>query len=252
MRGADEAATGVHGARHRRAALGLAVLLAASACATPYDPFRVPAPELRGRVRTIALAPIRVNADLVDPVTARERLEPLVAAKLAAAGFRIVASEELERLWRSAADDVGGVFDPVTGEADDERYQAVESAVHHELRAQHGVDAVLRMWIDTVELFLALSSVTFCGTTGDAYWPGGTLGTFETATLVRAACFHTVLVDLEERELYGIRAGLETIETYARQTRAERPLSARLADPAGLRDAVDATLGPLAGDAAER
>jgi len=231
---------------------GLTAALLASACATPYDPFRIPAPELRGRVRTIALTPLRVSPDVADPVLARQKLEPLVAAKLAAGGFEVVAADEVDRLWRSAAADVGDLFDPVSGEVDEERYEAVEASVYHELRAGRGVDAVLRMRIETVELYLSHATATFCGTTDQVYWPGETLGLFEVATLVLASCFSTVLFDMEERELYGIRSGLETIETYARQTRAERPLEQRLNDPARLQQAVDNTLGPLAGGAAER
>jgi hypothetical protein len=61
-----------------------------------------------------------------------------------------------------------------------------------------------------------------------------------------------VLYDMEERELYGIRSGLETVETFARQTRAVRPLEQRLRDPVRIREAVEATVGPLADRTAER
>jgi hypothetical protein len=57
---------------------------------------------------------------------------------------------------------------------------------------------------------------------------------------------------MEERELYSIRSGLETLSTFARQTRAERPMGERLLDPARLQQAVDETLGPLAEAAAGR
>jgi hypothetical protein len=216
------------------------------ACAKPYDPFRIPAAELRERVRTIALVPLRVSLDVADPALAREKIEPLVAARLAAGGFRVVGAQETERLWREAAAEVGDVFDPLSGEVDQELFDAVEDSVYHELRAEHGVDAVLWMRISAVELYLTGAKTTFCGTTDAVYWPGETLGTFEGTTLVLAACLNTTLYDMEERELYSIRSGLETIETFARQTRAERPMGERLQDPARLKQAVDETLGPLA------
>ena len=56
----------------------------------------------------------------------------------------------------------------------------------------------------------------------------------------------TLTVRRLERELYGIRAGLETIETFAAQTRAVRPLEQRLRSPVRLRQAVEAAVGPLA------
>lgn len=236
----------------RGALFGFAILVFGSACATPYDPFLIPAAELRSRVRTIALAPLRVSASVAEREFAREQIEPMVSARLSAGGFQVIASAEMEKLWRSAAGDVGDLFDPVTGRIDQERYDAVEASVYHELRAQHDADAVLWLRIDTVELYLATRNATFCGTTDAVYWPGGQLGTLEQATLVIASCLYTNLYDMEERELYGIRSGLETIETFARQTRAERPLGERLKDRGRLREAVEATLGPLADQSAGR
>jgi hypothetical protein len=67
---------------------------------------------------------------------------------------------------------------------------------------------------------------------------------------VHAACLTVKLYDMEERQLYGIRSGLETIETFARQTRAARPRAERLQDPERLGQAVEATVGPLADRAA--
>lgn len=230
----------------------LAIALLAGACATPYDPFRIPAAELRARVRVIAIAPVRVSPGVADPALARARIEPLVAERLAAGGFRVVSADEVDRLWRSAVADVGNVFDPVSGELDEERYEAVESTVYHELSVRHRVDAVLWTRVHTVDVFLAAENVTFCGTTDARYWPGSKLGLFERATLVRASCLATALVDMEDRELYRIRSGLETIETFARQTRAERPLGDRLSDPGRLKQAIEDTLGPLARAMARR
>lgn len=236
-----------------RSALYGALALLAGACATkPYDPFRIPAAELRGRVHAIALAPLQVSASLADRSFARDRIEPLVVARLEKGGFAVVPSAEMERLWRAAAADVGGVFDPVSGEVDQERYDAVEASVFHDLRSQHRVDGVLWLRIYTVDIYLTGSSTTFCGTTDDVYWPAGQRAAVEETTLVRATCLSAVLYDMEERELYGIRSGLETVETFARQTRAVRPLEQRLRDPVRIREAVEATVGPLADRTAER
>jgi len=51
---------------------------------------------------------------------------------------------------------------------------------------------------------------------------------------------------MEERELYAIRSGLETIETFARRTRAVRPRPERLQDVERLKETVESTIGPLA------
>ncbi|MBI4517338.1 MAG: hypothetical protein HY699_16155 [Deltaproteobacteria bacterium] len=89
---------------------------------------------------------------------------------------------------------------------------------------------------------------THCGVSGDkVYWPAAGISWSERTTLVLALCLDTGLYDLERRNLYGIRHGLETVETYFRQTRAVRPIKERLRDRARLVQAVEATLGPLAG-----
>jgi hypothetical protein len=209
----------------RLRALGvLAIATMLGGCVKPYDPFRIPSFELRDRVRTIAVAPLEVSSTLVDRSYTRAEIEPMVTERLRAGGFTIVPSDEMEVLWRRAAGDVGGIFDPVTGAADKERFTAVGAAVHRDL---------------------AWSPVDYCGTRSDVYWPGGFIPFEERATIVLVLCLNTGLYDLEGRELYGIRHGLEAIETYLGQTRAVRPMNERLRDRERLVQAVDATLGPL-------
>jgi hypothetical protein len=129
------------GRRAGLAAVGLALLV--SGCAKPYNPFRIARDELRGRIHIIALAPIRVDPDVVDAVPARERIERMARERLSAGGFTVVETKEMERLWREAATDVGDVFDPITGKGDEKRFKLVEDAVYRELGSRYRVNAVL-------------------------------------------------------------------------------------------------------------
>lgn len=220
-----------------------------SGCVRPaYNPFKTSAAEVRSRVRTIAIAPIVASANFVDTAAARARLEPIVSEQLRAGGFAVVSSEEMEALWRRAAGDLGGIYDPITGEANKERFQAVRSAVYRELASQHKVDAVLYVGVSPVPLALPGPKVTYCGTTTaePLYWPTGAAPLRDGATLAVVLCLSAALFDIEGRELYGIRHGLETVETYAVQTRAVRPLAERLQNDARLIEAVKETVGPLA------
>lgn len=229
----------------RLACAVLAVVL--TACAAPYDPFRIPIAELRSRVRTIAVAPLLAAPDVVDVARAGATIEPLLADRIAAAGFAVVPSDVMERAWRRAAEDVGGVFDPVTGAADPERFEAVQAAVFRDLRTRHHVDAVLHATIAVVALPLTGGTVSYCGRRSDAiYWPSSAAGGLRTEpTLVTVLCLNAWLYDMEQRELYGIRHGIEPVGTYLRQTRAVRPIAERLGDRARLTTAVDEVLGPL-------
>lgn len=224
--------------------------MCAGGCVTPaaYDPFAIPAAELRGRVDTIAISPLRVGPHLADPSETRALIEPRVAERLERGGFRVVPSAAFDALWRSAAATVGDVYDRETGERNKERWEAVEAAVLLDLAAKHGADAVLYLQIDTVDLHLAPENVQFCATQGQLYWPTGwAWGT--PAVLARAACLGVGLYDMEERRLYSIRTGLMTTETYAQQTHAERAAGEVLRDKAVLERALEEVLGPLAGEA---
>jgi hypothetical protein len=224
---------------------GLAMLV--SACAKPYNPFKIPDAELRSRIRTIAIAPFRAQATVVNREYARAEIEPLVAERLRAGGFEVVPSAEMERLWQRAADEVGGLFDPVTGEVTHERFDAVQATVYRDLHTAHHADAILYISISAVDVYLTGSTVNYCGKEGDeVFWSGDRIGLTDRATVVYALCLNTDLRDMEQRSLYDIRYGIETIETYFMQTRAVRPLDERLRNRARLVQAVEATLGPLA------
>jgi len=241
----------------RRVLLCLLIVISSAACTTttPYDPFRIPDSELRERVQTIALAPLRVSPWLAEPAFARAQIETLAAARLVAGDFKVVPSAEMERLWRSIAADVGNLFDPESGEVDDEHWEAVEAAVYRDLQSEHGVDAILYLRIGSVDLHIPPPNPLYCGIQDSIYWPNRNLGFSEytkakrSPTLARALCLNVSLYDMEERMIYGMRSGLELIETFASQTKAKRPLEERLRDPERLERAIEAAIGPLAGAA---
>ena len=249
----DEIELTVLRTRYPRPLMWLVALVAMHlcACGVPrYDPFHTPASELRQRIQTIAVAPLAASSEFIDRDRLRSQVEPLVADRLRAGAFEVIPSDEVGRLLEQVGREVGDVFDPLTGEVDDERFDLVRGAVYRDLAAQHGVDAVLYIWLEVVPLYLVGSSVSYCGLTGDKpYWPGTGWGPsfwFESATVVSAFCLNVSLYDLERRKLYSIRYGLETFETYHSQTRAVRPKEERLRDLTRIGAAVEVTIGPLA------
>jgi len=244
--------------RARWTVLCLLIVVFGGACTTPYNPFMIPDSELRERVQTIALAPLRVASSLADPAFARSQIEPLVTARLIAGGFQVVSSEEMEQLWRSIAMDMGNLFDPESGEVDGERWEAVEGAVYRDLQSEHGADAILYLTVNPKNLYLPILKPEFYGTKDNLYWPARKLGFSDyrgesgPPTLARALCLDAVLYDMEERKIYYNRAGLELFETFAWQTKAERPLEERLRDPEKLKQAIEIAIGPLANAAHDR
>lgn len=226
------------------AALVLVLLLG---CATPFDPFLVPEDEVRARVQTIALAPFQVHPDVGDRAVLAPLVESAVLARFEGSGYRVLPAATMASIWRRIAADVGPVFDPKTGAPDEERWALTLDLVSRELRSEHGVDAILRIDIERIDLELARRSVGFCGADRDAYWPEDGFGFFDTATLVQAGCLRARLYDLERRQLFGIRHALETYATYLHQTRAVKPVDQRFTDPVLLHEAIEGTIGSLAG-----
>jgi hypothetical protein len=54
----------------------------------------------------------------------------------------VVPSQEMERFWRRAAEEVGAMFDPVSGEVDKAHLEAARAAVYRDLTSEPHVDAV--------------------------------------------------------------------------------------------------------------
>jgi hypothetical protein len=247
----DRRVTAVRRRRRRTAvrAWALAAALASMAACTPrkaYDPFRVPRDEVRQRVRTIAISPIRLDVDVEDAQRIRDAIAELVTAKLVAGGFGVVPAPVMHAAWRRVVADVGPVFNPITGSGDKARLDLVEDAVRREVAETHHADAVLHVQVIVMDVPLARKTMRYCGIEDTTYWPWSGGSPSEHATLARGVCLVAILVDMEGRSLYAIQNGVETLETYAYQTHAARPRASRLQDMGRLRRAVDDAVGPLA------
>jgi hypothetical protein len=216
------------------------------ACATPYDPFKVPAEEVRKRVHTLAVSPLDVRVELDDVERVRALVEPRVVTMLREGGFEVIAPDEWDRRWLTVAKEVGPIWDPATGKRDQGRYEAARTALHHDLATERGVDAIvyLDVYLDKVEA--SLPATTLCGTELTIYWPGTPLPPLVRSTIAYGACLQLAVFDLESRQLYGIRHGLEFEDAYAKQTHARRPVDLRLRDPKRIAEALNAIVVPLA------
>ena len=236
-------------ARMRNGARSRAVVVVGSmfiglGCAT-YDPFKVPAESIRERVDTVALASLEVAVELGDEHRVRALIEPRVAAMLREGGFEVVPPDEWDRRWLTIAKEIGQIWDPVTGKRDDERYQAARSALHHDLALERGVDAIVHLSLYLEKIEASGRAPLLCGIQRDVYWPSS-LPLLARITIAYGACLEIEMYDMDRREMYGIRHGLEFVDTYALQTHARRPIDQRLRDPAVIEEALAAIVGPLA------
>lgn len=252
---------------HLRARLGgqralffavLWILASAIGCAKPYDPFQVPRDEIREGIRTVAVSPHAAPYSQMDADRSRETFEPAATRRLEAAGLRVVPSEVWSGIWRRAAQDLGGLYDPSTAEYDKEKLELVQEALYTELANDHDVDAILLLRVVQVERDLTFAELSFCGKRGRVNFLAPqragspepnkrrNKGGIGPVVAAYASCLSASLYDMEGNFLYGIRHGLEVFDTYARQTRAKLPRDERLRDPAAIEEALEAVIGPLA------
>jgi len=125
-------------------ALILCVALAGAARAEwRRESFKVPAEQVKARVHSVAIRPPRNET--------RHVLAPEVLARHAAAlerelervGLAVVPPGVYARAWIEAAARLGGVYDPITGESDPEKWKLAREHTLRELSRTHQIDAVL-------------------------------------------------------------------------------------------------------------
>jgi hypothetical protein len=104
-------------------------------------------------VKTIAVARISSSTHWLSDEQVRAAFEGRVSKRLAATGVEVVPVSAWDDLWRRYADDVGGVYDAQTGEADEEKFETVRDAVIPELVESRRVDAFLYVQVELVDSF---------------------------------------------------------------------------------------------------
>jgi hypothetical protein len=232
----------------------LAVGLGGGGCGTKRAAGEKEAAAIRAKVRTVAIVPLFSTTNVV----AREQVEAAFLGRardrLTTSGLRVVGPEVWDVIWRRYADDVDGIYDPSTGEADDEKYRTVEDATRRELAEKHAVDAILSLSVRPVDTYGVAAMPRVCGQPVAPYWPGGWFKWGNGASRVRTACLIGFLSDPSGTQYFARQAPIEGIETFDQQTRAVRPPDAVFQDPTILDRATEIVLQPLLGpvDAAPR
>lgn len=181
----------------------VAVLMGVGCASTPrYNPFKIPQDEFYSKIKTIALAQIRVPRDLEDPTPVRSRFESLIDAKLREAGFSTVPSRELEAIFDKVAQQKGGLFDPVTGKPDEARVKSVWENTLLLMRERFNADSVLLPRIEVVDAEFY---------EGEANWDGANewFTSRERNGSIRALSLVVVIKDASGLDVYIGRGGIQ-------------------------------------------
>lgn len=192
--------------------------------------FEVSPEYFQERVRKISLTDTRSTGRIeVDPARL-EALTERLATELAAAGYSVAPPSVWLDVWREAAEAVGGVFDPRTGEPDPDKYPLVREHVLAELDRAYDVDAVAR-----IEVYDQHVSRPRYGVGTDLLmWQGEPLR--ENPMAVSFTWVGFVITDTSDRTLYSVSYRVAWNRVYVNQGYEDRDgdqipdLAARLTD----------------------
>ncbi len=195
------------------------LVAAITGCVTPpYDPFVLSRSEIYERVDTLAMMPLQCpDFDRKEEVSAR--YEALITERLEAAGFKVIPSEESSSIRNSMIEQMGGIFDPITGQVSEEKRQAVSDHLVQELNAKFDFDAYIAPKIVTVKANWNGNSATWdevtesvTGKTG--FWAGLFSNQNMYGTLPAMSLF-VVLRDKTDSEGYYVgRGGIQLAAHY--------------------------------------
>ncbi len=194
----------------------LTTLVSLTSCATapPYDPFRIDASEFSRRVTTIAVAPLKVFVSVDNPESVRSEFESLIVANLDASGFATVPSSQYEEVRNEVAARLGGIYDPVSGKADDSKLRALHTQVVQKLSTVANADAILYQVIRSVTAHWARNRANWDGTSEATTSREGIIGALfapDAAGTIPALSLVVTIKDIDGNVLYVDRGGIQLL-----------------------------------------
>lgn len=234
----------------------LAVLGGCTTTQTPYRPFKIPGSDFYGKVKIIALTPLGLPNDLEDAAAVRAKFEPLIEAKLRQAGFATIPPERYDEIWKQMSSELGGIYDPNTGKADEAKYNTIREHTYRELSAKFHAEAVLHSSIQAVKASFRSTTASWHGTseslstaqTGfaqfmEGFASGGSYGS------VTALSLGVLIRDINGVDVYSQWGGLQLITKRVGSTFVGVPRSNLFTDDARNSAAVDIALHDLLAEA---
>jgi hypothetical protein len=197
--------------RSRTFVLLLALVACACASSPKHNPFKVPRETFFPMLKVVALAPVRVPADLGDPEPVRARYAELITAQLRSAGLEVVGPAQVGPILDARTNELGGIFDPHTGKLDDSKVKALYSGAMKELKARYRADALVEPSIRVVMAKLRRDTARWHGVSQDA-----SQGLLEHALgshtgVIPALSLYAMLWDANGELLYSKPGGIEVL-----------------------------------------
>lgn len=171
--------------------------------------------QLQKTVKTIAVLPIDLYGIGYEE-SIRAIYHNRLAQGLKAAGYDVVSRSDMAHLIQDAAEQVGGVFDPISGAPiEDRRAKAHEIQVRI-LKEQHHADALLEVTFPRISVpFNQRGQVQWDGVSQSALASNAHIDRFATFQGTLPAISLSVrLTDLDGTLLYSRRTGIELLSRF--------------------------------------
>jgi hypothetical protein len=136
------------------------------------------------------------------------QLEPSVEAELKKAQFDVVPSRAYKDIWDGRIKQVGGYFNPRTGEVDKPKYEAIVDYMRKELKSKYNADALLYQTICIVQVEFFGNVVTWHGTSETIQEP---TKRSETRGSTRALSFCVRIEDIHGVDAYVNFGGIQLL-----------------------------------------
>jgi hypothetical protein len=149
-------------------------MLPAGSLAEPRrESFTVPAEHVKARVHTVVIRPPlnETPHDLPPPVIARHTA--VLQRELERIGLAVVPPGLYARAWIESAARLGGVYDPVSGESDPDKWKLAREHTLRELSRSHAIDAVLDWGYYEAPIFDLVGSPPYWVAAGEPLHLGG-------------------------------------------------------------------------------
>jgi hypothetical protein len=171
--------------------------------------------EIQNTVKTIAIVPIDLN-DSPHEETVRAIYQDRLVQSLKAAGYNVVSRWTYERAFTDAAEQAGGIYDPISGGIAAEKLAKAREIHTRTLRDEYHVDALLYFSFPTVALpFSRKGLVEWDGLSRSALTQdapvGGSNAIWGRTTAISLSAR---LTDLTGKVLYSKRAGIDLLAQF--------------------------------------
>lgn len=224
-----------------------------------YDPFVVSRDTVLRAITAIVVTPVVPPEDVFVSEQAGRRIAGILEAQLREGGFSVVPASEYSRIWDAIIRQMGGFFDPVTGERDEGKFEAARRELLSELQGRFRTQVLLYQELQIVDAYVDGGVAAWDGAEQDIGGERGAIAadyqdTFErddfggrTDGVVSAVSLMVAIDGQDGREMYRNFGGLEVLARRGVVTVEIEGEFAVRAEPERVVHAVERVLGPLLG-----